>query len=196
MPPNVTVISKEKKAANVLLQTAKATPVNQSTGVKCPIRILFNNGSHRSYMTEDVMKKLQLKTKIKETLNLNTFDIELNDGQLAVVNAPLYPELCSPLPTLVEVDSFLPYLQGLELPDEVDKGSNDNINVLIGPDQYYNIVLGDVIRGEHGPVAVKSKLGWVFLGKLESLKISQDSFTSANICIDIPRLTESDKDKQ
>eukprot|EP00795_Rhopilema_esculentum_P012833 gene12833-3574_t len=210
MPPNVTAISKEKKSTHVLLQTAKATAVNPSTGEKCSIRILFDNGSQRSYVTEDVVKKLQLKTEMKETLNLNTFgsaeykskncklvsfQIELNDGQLAVVNALSYPELCSPLPTLVEVNSF-PHLQGLELADEVDIGSNDHINVLIGADQYHSIVVGDVIRGENGPVAVKSKLGWVLSGKLESSKISQDNFTSANLCIENPRLTESDKDKE
>ena len=118
---NVTAISKERKATHVLLQTAKATAVNPINGEKCSIRILLDNGSQRSYVTEDVVKKLQLKCEKKENLNLNTFgsadyksrsckvvsfEIELNDGQLAVVNALSYPELCSPLPTRVEVTSF------------------------------------------------------------------------------------------
>ena len=115
------------------------------------IRILLDNGSQRSYVTEDVVKKLQLKCEKKENLNLNTFistdyksksckvasfDIELNDGQLAVVDALPYAELCSPLPTRVEVTSF-PHLQGLEFADDVDTslGSSDNINVLIGAGQ-------------------------------------------------------------
>ena len=210
--PNVTAISKERKATHVLLQTAKATAVNPINGEKCSIRILLDNGSQRSYVTEDVVKKLQLKSEKKENLNLNTFgsveyksksckvvsfEIELNDGQLAVINALSYPELCSPLPTRVEVASFL-HLQGLELADDVDTSldSNDNINVLIGADQYYNIVVGDVIRGEHGPVAVKSKLGWVLSGDTGSSNTSQDNFTSTHLCIEILRLTESVKDNE
>ena len=86
----------------------------------------------------------------------------------------------------------------MEFADDVDTslGSSDNINVLIGADQYYNIVVGDVIRGEHGPVAVKSKLGWVLSGDTGSSIVSQDTFTSTHLCIEIPRLTESVKDNE
>ena len=57
----------------VLLQTAKAVAVNPNNGKKCEIRILFDSGIQRSYVSEEVKDKLQLKAEKKGTLNLNTF---------------------------------------------------------------------------------------------------------------------------
>ena len=157
-------------------------------------------------MTEDIVKKLQLTSERKESLKLNmfgdaefrskscklvSFNIELKDGQVAVVKALSYPEICSPLPTGVEFNSY-PHLQGQELANKVDAESSDAINILIGADLYYDIVIGNVIRGEEGPVAVASKLGWVLSGTLRPSKFSRGDCMSAHLCIEIPRTTESD----
>ena len=56
--------------------------------------------------------------------------------------------------------------------------------------------MGDVIRGEHGPAAIKSTLGWVLSRDKGSLNVSQDNCTSTHLCIEIPRLTESVKDNK
>ena len=58
-------------------------------------------------------------------------------------------------------------LEGLELAD----GCSDHkasIDILIGSDHYWNIVTGDLITGDHGPVAVSSKLGWLLSGPIDS----------------------------
>ena len=39
--------------------------------------------------------------------------------------------------------------------------SPDSIDILIGLDHYWDFVTGETIRGEFGPTAVRSKLGWL-----------------------------------
>lgn len=41
---------------------------------------------------------------------------------------------------------------------------NIDIDILVGSDQYWSLVSGRVVRGEHGPIAIETKLGWVLLG--------------------------------
>ena len=210
---SVTATSKEmKKSPTVLLQTARTIAINPIDGKRCKIRLSLDNGSQRSYVTDDVVQKLQLKCDRKEILKLNTFgnvefnvkncklvsfNIALKGGQVVVVKALSYPQICSPLPTRVDVNSF-PHLQGLELADDVDVDSSDAIDLLIGADLYYSIVLGNVIKGtgENGPVAVESKLGWVLSGTLGSSEFSDTEYTSAHLCIEIPVMTESERDNK
>ena len=39
--------------------------------------------------------------------------------------------------------------------------SNKHIDILIGADHYYDVVIGEVIKGRTGPVVISSKLGWL-----------------------------------
>ena len=42
--------------------------------------------------------------------------------------------------------------------------SSKCIDILKGADHYYDIVIGGVIRGSAGPVAISSKVGWLPAG--------------------------------
>ncbi len=55
----------------VLLQTARAVARDGKKSI--PVRVLFDTGSQRTYITNSVQKRLNLKPTSKETLNLNTF---------------------------------------------------------------------------------------------------------------------------
>ena len=61
-----------------------------------------------------------------------------------------------------------PHLEGLELADHQLKGSRDAIDMLIGLDFYWTIVMGDIRHGTHGPVAISSKLGWLLSGPISN----------------------------
>ena len=58
---------------SVLLPTAKAVATNEDQNKSMTVRILFDGGSQRSYITDNVSKKLGLKSAKTETLPLNTF---------------------------------------------------------------------------------------------------------------------------
>ena len=66
-----TVGSKAK--GTVLLQTAKAMAFNEDNSKSTQVRILFDNGSQRSYVTSDLKSRLNLNPIKTETLHLNTF---------------------------------------------------------------------------------------------------------------------------
>ena len=58
---------------HVLLQTAHATAVNVDGSKLVAVKIFFDSGSQRSYITDSLWSKLDLKPKKSETLHLNTF---------------------------------------------------------------------------------------------------------------------------
>ena len=44
-------------------------------------------------------------------------------------------------------------------------------DIHIGCDQYWNLVTGEVRRGEKGPTAINTRLGWVLSGPVEETLI-------------------------
>ena len=103
-----TSTSSSKKS--VLLPTATAVATNKDQNKSMTVRILFDGGSQRSYITNNVSKRLGLKSANTETLHLNTFGksthrkhrcevvslpIRTNDNKY--VTALNFPIICSPL---------------------------------------------------------------------------------------------------
>ena len=77
------------------------------------------------------------------------------------------------------------HLQGLQLADaSIVEGNQQNIDVLIGSGHYFDVVSGDVIRGESGPVAVSSMFGWILFGH-KSVEESREKFATTNLIIDV-----------
>ena len=90
------------------------------------------------------------------------------------------PVICSTLPTLVSPQEY-EHLDGLELADSDFHDPHHQIDVLIGPNYYWNIVTGDTIVGNHGPIAISSKLGWLVSGPLDSY--NNGTFTHSNLIV-------------
>ena len=160
----------------MFLQTAKTYAYSQHSNRAIPVRVLLDSGSQRSYATNHLKKRLGLQPVKKETLNLNTFGqdkftkqkcdvVSLNlKGKDIEISALCFEKICSPIPTKIELDKY-PHLMGLDLADSsLAENSHDEIDILIGSDYYYDIVIGEILREEGGPVAVNSKFGWVLSG--------------------------------
>jgi len=196
----VTTATTNSKSANskrrVLLQTATAIATNDEGSKAITIRLLFDNGSQRSYITDNLRSKLQLKSLQKERLNLNTFgetkykkqncDVvslhirkssESNDA--INISALTFPVICSPLPGKVSVN--YPHLDGLELADE-SFDAEGSIDMLIGCDYYWDFVTGETRRGDEGPIAVNSKLGWLLSGPVNGT-LDRSYVTHSNLII-------------
>ena len=69
--PNTSNTTREGKL--VLLQTACAVAFNDDTGRIINVRVLFDTGSQKSYVTDTLVSRLNLKPLKKEKLQLNTF---------------------------------------------------------------------------------------------------------------------------
>ena len=168
----------------MLLQTARAVALDDTGKISTPVRILFDTGSQRSYVTESLRSKLKLKSVQHERLNLNTFGearyksqncdlVHLrlkrpgsSDDEKIDISALTFPVICSPLPTRVQTNFV--HLEGLKFADDFD-GSQDTIDVLVSSDFYWDIVIGDIVSGD-GPTAISSKLGWLLSGPVKEAK--------------------------
>jgi hypothetical protein len=67
------------------------------------------------------------------------------------------------------------HLSHLSLADPSDDSSHLDVDVLIGSDQYWDMVTGETVRGDSGPVAINIKLGWVLSGPIASLAANVSS---------------------
>ena len=172
---------KPRGVTQVLLQTATVLAFNPESSRKEKVRVLFDSGSQRSYVTSSLKSKLRLSTSRKETLHLNTFgdeqfrkqsceEVKLGiqgmDGEFTIeVKALAFPVICSPVATRVNLAEFT-HLDGLEFADDTN-GTNGTIDILIGADYYYEVVTGEIIKGDDGPTAVASKFGWLLTGPVK-----------------------------
>ncbi len=63
-PENVTTTSTTNTSTHrrtVLLQTARAVAFDENSNQSTPVRVLFDNGSQRSYVTDSLRSRLGLK---------------------------------------------------------------------------------------------------------------------------------------
>lgn len=94
-----------------------------------------------------------------------------------------FPQICSPVSAKVNANNYV-NLQGLELADtSIIEGDQQNIDVLIGLDYYFDVVSGNVITGESHPVAVGSMFGWILSGHT-SVEDSRKKFVTTNLIIE------------
>ena len=70
---NITTTNTVRNKGKVLLQTAKATAFNEDNLKSSLLRILFDSGSQRSYITSNLKSRLNLNPIKADTLYLNIF---------------------------------------------------------------------------------------------------------------------------
>ena len=110
-------------------------------------------------------------------LDVATVDIITDEGDTIPVRVLVVPTIATPLQNKHHRDiSNLPHLRGLKLAHPVSDG-NFEINLLIGADHYWDIVQDNIIRGEGGPTAMQSRLGYLLSEPLKSMR-SQGNLTN------------------
>ena len=67
------------------------------------------------------------------------------------------------------------HLASLDLADFSDGTSSLEVDILIGSDYYWSLVTGEVCRGNSGPIAIHTKLGWVLSGPIPLRESEQSS---------------------
>ena len=178
-PQRITTTASSETKGHVLLQTATALTTNQDGSKSTRVKILFDCGSQRSYLTDSLKYRLSLKPTKTQNLHLNTFrernfqkqrcdvvtlHLDSCNNETVRVSALSFPAICSPLPTRVDASSY-PHLHRLQLADCSD--SQDLIDVLIGSDYYWDFVTNEIVRGDFGPTAINSKFKWLLSGPVE-----------------------------
>ena len=91
--------------------------------------------------------------------------LETNDGDVAI-SALVVPQIAAPVQNFVNPTLHtLPHLRDLQEAHPVGSSETSHISLLISVDYYWEIVGNHIIRGT-GPVAMESKLGYLFSGPL------------------------------
>ena len=169
----------------VALQTAQAVVKGDSKSVR--VRVLFDAGSRRSFITSRVAQSAGLPIKGKEWIEISTFGQQTKDCGMRAV----YELDVSPLqggervkieayksPTIADIRNQhieirkgdYPHLQGLWFSDVNRKNKVLGIDLLIGADYLWSFQRGRTIRGEADqPVAVETCLGWVLSGPMKGV---------------------------
>ena len=199
-PQNIKTTSTARSKVQVLLQTARTYAYVENGTKLLPVRVLLDRGSQTSYITNHLKRKLGLIPIETETLNLNTFgnetfsrrDCDLiklrlqgKHGGDVNISALSFEAICSPVPSKVSLHEH-PHLLDLDLADRIsgNMDSQDNIYVLIGS-AYWDIITGEVARGDDKLVAVNSKFAW-----FPSVPTKGDSgtahFTTPNVIFQKP----------
>lgn len=155
------------------------------------MRVLFDAGSQKSYISKRIRDVLNLPTKNVENLTVATFEnnesvaskvesVEFfmkglhSDGKI-LVHAHCVPTICLPLsdqPIKVAKQNY-DHIKNLRL---ADTGEGDlAVDLLVGSDFYWSTLTGRVLRGDgSGPVALESKVGWILSGSVGAAKSSNN----------------------
>ena len=117
------------------------------------VRIVFDNGSQRSYIKEQLKSDLDSIVRGKQSMSIMTFgsrDMSIQECDLVRVGAELVgggmrvlslyavPVICEPFncqPVTLCQTSY-PHLAGLPLADPSDGQERLDVSILIGSDQY------------------------------------------------------------
>ena len=178
---------------SVLIQTAKIFVSRaDDPNHRIQARLTFDTGSQRSYVSTRLKNALQLPTINQEKLMIKTFGSETGQiqsrdlVQLCVqgttletflyVTAYAVPIICSPLQNQAVnfAASTYQHLSGLLLADSISADKNENnveVDVFIGADYYWHFLTGAIKRGESGPTALQTKVGWVLSGPVNNFSL-------------------------
>ena len=102
--------------------------------------------------------------------------MELKDHPHLYPSLLVVPMICEPLvgQPISECIEGNQHLASLELADIADSGSTLTIDILIGANYYWEIIMERLCRGESGPTGIHTKLGWVLSGPIK--------FNDGNTC--------------
>ncbi|MCG7879441.1 MAG: hypothetical protein N0C90_24385, partial [Candidatus Thiodiazotropha endolucinida] len=169
----------------VLMQTAK-TEIKSQYNSRCEkVRILLDSGSQRTYVSESLAEKLQLKRESEESINLVTFgsnkpksiktsqtrlSIKLNNGQYLDITANIVPVISGSVQRkalkFCDSQNIDHLVRSLDMADTIPSETESaDVELLVGNDYYLDIILTQKIEVQPGLYLLASKLGWILTGR-------------------------------
>ena len=189
----------------VALQTALGKVKEER---ECVMRVLFDAGSHQSFITAKAVGKVGLQAVKQERLSVKTFgmdeaetkvrdivDFELfsvNGEQSARIQCYVVDEIATiPNERIDLVKRNFDYLKQIYFSDATKHGETLYVDILIGANFLWEFMSGQTIRGgPQQPVAIKTLLGWVLSGPLKAGKLNHLSHVNVNF---VSSMNKSDK---
>ncbi|XP_060551133.1 uncharacterized protein LOC132712731 [Ruditapes philippinarum] len=170
----------------ILMQTVKTKVYNPQNGKEEEIRILLDSGSQRSYVSDSLAKRLDMKSEVSENINVMTFgsdkskniktkrssmQINTKSGEKVDVSVQIVPVISGaihrkPVRHLSENASEI--LNTIEMADTITKQHETcEIEMLLGNDYYLDIVLCQKLEIQPGLYILSSRYGWILTGRVK-----------------------------
>lgn len=172
----------------VFLQTFRAWVGHDAN--RTYIRGILDGVSQRSFIKEDIARKLRLKVVSEIRIALNTFGTETpsraekvnivevplrsqHSSQVCVMQAIMVPVICHDVSTPSDDNKFVRQLrlEGKFIADErcfLGADADPGLSLLIGSDHLWQILTGELVRrtDTEGLVAMNSFFGWTLQGPI------------------------------
>ena len=139
----------------------------------------MDSGSQCSYITSKACRKLGLKSLGTKSMSILTFGsrnerltdcnvvklgIRLKDGTHTELKLLSVEHICEPIVSAaVDLDQYLPF-NSLDFAFDFKHFVEIEPDILLGSDQYWSLLTGELIKSTSGPVALNTHLGWIFSG--------------------------------
>ena len=185
--------------ASIALQTALAN-VDGKEG--CNVRVLFDTGSHKTFITAKAVSRLGLRVVRKEKLGIKAFgrkeaEVEMREvvvlslrsihgGKQVKIEAFVVDNIAEISNINFEiVKETYSYLKDLHFSDCKSTNETLEVDCLIGSDFIWSFQEGEVRRGgQKDPVAVKTSIGWVLSGPIKG-KTLNDTSLACNVNLNL-----------
>ena len=193
-------------SSGILLKCARADVCSPEDEKVVDTSIIFDDCSQRTFITDKLRTQLNLPCIRHDDIFLRTFGskvakihrlqvvevgIKGRNGSIYYLQALCVPYVCSRMkvPTTEWIERRYNHFQHVELAfPPTDK---HDIDILVGMDHYYDLIIGKVCRGLPGdPVAVESILGWIVCGPSQVPTSGEDT-----VCNMIMSANVNDEDK-
>ena len=187
----------------MLLETADLIVEGTACEKQIKVKILFDQGSQRSYVTKRVKDLLKLKGVSKKSKNSILENVLLklknDENEIFEIKALCTNFICLPINNqpVCDIQNKFDHLRGLKL---VDSGHGSGIDILIGSDYYWSLVTGKVKVGLiRELVEAETQFGWVLNGPVvcsngESYQVHFASCTSAHTMLKIDYSNQDTED--
>ena len=164
----------------ILLQTAQAIAFNlEQPEKRMQLHVLLDSGSQCSYVTKGACKRLALCSLGSKSVSIMTFGsrqeqsthcevvklgLELENSLHMELKLLAVPHICEPIANVAIALDKYPHLKSLVFASDLEHSSQISPDILLGCDQYWSLLTGEMIKSDSGPVAIKTHLGWILSG--------------------------------
>merc|ERR1712055_1048304 len=191
----------------VLFQTANAFLTSEDQE-RYKVKVAFDTCSDYSYVRKAASDKIRFKSH-QVTLNIRgyngrsdgfkVYDVKhaiiesiSRPGRRKAVNLVETDRICGPISREAVPPDILhsPYLRGLDLAEDYSCSSEDEIDVLIGLDSYWDLVSSKTRRKKDMPIAVDSILGWMLQANTSAEDLPARCSEPTSLCASVINGTE------
>ena len=179
-PPHATNAFLVNDTSAILFQTAQAIVFNlEQPERRMQVHVLLDSGSQCSYITEGACERLALRSLGCKSVSILTFGsrqdqsthceivklgLELENSLHMELKLLVVPHICEPIANAtVALDNY-PHLKSLAFATDLEQPSQIRPDILLGCDQYWSLLMGEMVKSESGPVAIKTHQGWILSG--------------------------------